>query len=213
MRPDVLWISGLWHGASIERFVNAYTTVSFGDLSTEMWTNALVLNSQGRVVALMALRKQSDDGASVLWTIPEGIADSLSSHLKNYLKISRIESSIAQNPPQYDPAPYWPWIVSAEQSGEWTAHDLSADCFNLINWNKGCYLGQEIVARVHAKIKDHKKRLAMWHTKLDKTEGSVLYSNCQFTMGVLPRSGWNLEGVSYVWNNTHDNDVISLHRI
>lgn len=40
-------------------------------------------------------------------------------------------------------------LIGAEASAQWTPHELNYDLIEAVNFKKGCYRGQEIVARVH----------------------------------------------------------------
>ncbi len=66
--------------------------------------------------------------------------------------------------------------------------------------NKGCYLGQEIVARDQGKVLEHRKRLAISCATHSCVDYTVLYTQSPFTIGVLARSQWKAAGVVYVWD-------------
>jgi len=67
----------------------------------------------------------------------------------------------------------WPWIGESQQ-GHWTPHMLSLQALNAFSVKKGCYPGQEIVARTHFLGKN--KRKLYFIQGLDLTEGMPILS-------------------------------------
>lgn len=51
--------------------------------------------------------------------------------------------------------------VSGEQSGEWIPQNLSLDSLDAVSFKKGCYTGQEVVARLHFKGQSKKRLFAL----------------------------------------------------
>ncbi len=194
----IAMIAGVWQGVAIERFVQSYTTKAYSDLSERDWTEALILDRQGRVITTLALQIQGPQ--AVLFSLPEALYIPLVTHLQIYCKIMRISMHIFPIPSSYTPKTFYPWITQSHLSGVFTAHDLSSDVLGLINFQKGCYVGQEIVVRVQSRVVEHKNRLAMISIQKQVHKYKILYSQNQFTIGVLPRESWGGEDVIYVWD-------------
>ena len=53
-------------------------------------------------------------------------------------------------------------VLSAALSGEFVAQMLNLDCIDAISFNKGCYTGQEVIARAHyrGRVKRRLQRFA-----------------------------------------------------
>ena len=70
-----------------------------------------------------------------------------------------------------------PWIFP-ETSGLFTPHELNLPKLNAVSFNKGCYTGQEIVARMHyrGKLKQHLHLIDLQTTK-DPKPGAKLFLN------------------------------------
>ncbi len=194
---------GLWQGVNRERFVQSYTTQAMSDLSVDHWTEALVLDRQGRVIATCGLRLNTE---SICFAVPESVYAVLEAHLAIYCKMMRVSMTRITEAPLEPSTPkdFTPWITQPRLSGVFTAHDVSGDQIGLINFNKGCYLGQEIVARVHAKVSEHKKRLALVSEVFLDPDFVALYTQGSFHVGVLGRAFWKDDGVIYVWDAHHN---------
>ncbi len=202
MAMGIAILTGVWRGAEIERFVQSYTTRAYSELMEDQWVEALVLDRQGRVIATIALQKHG--ATEVVFAIPEALYGPLEAHLQIYCKMMRVEIKLQIiEGVTYTPKSFYPWLTQAQSSGIFTAHDLSADVLGLINFHKGCYLGQEIVARVQSRVTEHRKRLAMSCATHSCVDYTILYSQSELTIGVLSRSQWKAPGVVYVWDSAN----------
>jgi folate-binding protein YgfZ len=65
--------------------------------------------------------------------------------------------------------------VVPPHSGQHTPQSLNYDQTGHVNFGKGCYTGQEVVARLHYRGKA-KKRLALWRSAGPCTTGNTLFS-------------------------------------
>jgi len=214
MDASIVWTYGLWTGTGVERLIQAYTTRAYSDLSYDRWTEGCILDHQGRVVAILAMKILGL--YEIAFAVPAELSESLVDHLNRFMRFLSVQ--FQWDPPSlcdliYSPPRHYPWLVQVHQVGRFTIHDLSCDVLGLVNFHKGCYLGQEIVARVQSRIVEHKKRFSICHLKLDKSEFEILYSGSQFAMGVLPRLFWSCDGVLHVWDKPENDDMVPLDSI
>jgi folate-binding protein YgfZ len=108
-------------------------------------------NPKGRVICLMTVTR-TPDGYSI--SIPTDLADDIIKRLTMFRFRSKVEFEIL---PDSTPVIMSeniesgvPW-VGLEQSEKFTPHMLNLDLLDAISLDKGCYTGQEIVARTHYK--------------------------------------------------------------
>ncbi len=198
---------------SAKRFVDAYTTRAYTSLFEGVWAFGAILNLQGRVVSLIALLKLNDGSVEMLW--PRSL-HSVEVFLKPYLKINRFVFKRIESASSIELIwpPGAPLFFDDHWVGVFTAHDLSLDLWQWIEWTKGCYLGQEIALRVQMKTQIHKKRLAiLFNDTLDKSSISILYSLVQYTVAVMQRCDWEQQGVAYVWDRSYQKNTIPPHML
>jgi folate-binding protein YgfZ len=130
-------------------------------------------NPKGRVICIMRVRRS--DGGYVL-LLPAELADAV---LKR-LTLFRFRSKVTFEPAQASPADLGiegdtgDWLLGnlkagrpeiwQAQSEEFTPHMLNLDLLGAVSFDKGCYPGQEIVARTHyrgtSKRRTHRFRSA-----------------------------------------------------
>ncbi|NCX93854.1 MAG: folate-binding protein [Gammaproteobacteria bacterium] len=95
---------------------------------------------------------------------------------ERYLCVSDTEPALMHKHPDWDALNLQnglPW-VDATTSGEFFPHDLNLTQFNAVSFQKGCYTGQEIVARMEylGKLKRHLQYVTLPEAKqpLEKVE-------------------------------------------
>ena len=108
-------------------------------------------NPKGRVICLMTVSR-TPDGYSL--SIPTDLTEDIIKRLTMFRFRSKVEfeilpESTAVNMPENIESGI-PWI-GLQQSEKFTPHMLNLDLLDAINFDKGCYTGQEIVARTHYK--------------------------------------------------------------
>jgi folate-binding protein YgfZ len=85
---------------------------------------------------------------------PADMAEDLAKRLTLFRFRSRVDFEIVDEGQTVDPAFLiergYPYIGPA-QSGQFTPHMLNLDLLDALSFDKGCYTGQEIVARTHYK--------------------------------------------------------------
>lgn len=160
----------LLEGAGQQRFLNAHTTSNFTLKNAQA---TALLNGAGRVLAC-AWIEIAPDGLSSLWVLESSTVALLQQHLALAARFAKLRWKELE-PVAIGCQILVPWLQD-RNSGLFTAHDLSLDLLGLIDFDKGCYIGQEIVTRVHSRIKDHKKRLFWITTDFFQDNNSFLYS-------------------------------------
>jgi len=120
-------------------------------LETEAEILAAWCNPKGRVIWFGTVcSTDSGFGLSAL----EETAESIVQRLTMFRFRSKVEFDIVDDGVTVDPTELilggYP-CIGAEQSEQFTPHMLNLDLLNAISFDKGCYTGQEIVARTHYK--------------------------------------------------------------
>ena len=123
-----------------------------------------ICNRQGRVITLFWAIKIDSDTFHLL--MPEMLAEKIQKHLSIFIFRSKVKITLDEpSPTDLESLPkdlIIPWIT-AENSEEYVPQMLSLDLLLAINFKKGCYTGQEIVARMQY-LGKHKRRLALIST-------------------------------------------------
>ncbi|HNP65659.1 MAG TPA: hypothetical protein PKH39_17135, partial [Woeseiaceae bacterium] len=117
-------------------------------------------NPKGRVITLMSVDKQGD---RFVLTVPAELRDDIVRRLTMFRFRAKVEFEPGSNTQTVDLremiASGIPWIGAA-QSEKFTPHMLNLDRLNALSFDKGCYTGQEIVARTHYKGESKRRTLA-----------------------------------------------------
>ena len=139
------------HGADAFSFLQGQLSNDLNKLESESSIPAAWCNPKGRVITLMTVSK-SADGYTL--TVPRELADEIIRRLTMFRFRAKVDFAV--DPAAGDPDPAdsidsgFPWI-GAPQSEKFTPHMLNLDLLGAISLDKGCYTGQEIVARTHYK--------------------------------------------------------------
>jgi folate-binding protein YgfZ len=108
-------------------------------------------NPKGRVICLMTVARTAD-GYSL--AIPTDLTDDIVKRLTMFRFRSKVEFEVLPDSNAVNMAEKIeagiPWI-GPEQTEKFTPHMLNLDLLDAISFDKGCYTGQEIVARTHYK--------------------------------------------------------------
>ena len=193
-------------GKKIREFLHAYTTKNWKDSSFEKIQTAAFLNQKGRVVAIAHLKVLNDTQADCY--LPSESITLLLDHLNQYLKINRISYEIHHNPNidffnqnNTNICPLVPWLI-LEAQALYTAHDLSLDVLNIIDFDKGCYLGQEIAARMDSRVSSFKKRLALIAIEDLPADSIVLARENHKVLTVINIENFSQKASCQVWDNS-----------
>lgn len=177
-------------GDNVLKFCHDYTVSSFLGKEVGSVVPTAFLNKKGRVVATVIVFV--DGRATLSLLLPTEVKTQLLDHLSLYLKFSKIDYEISQ--PSQDFSEFIdletvldrpiPWI-GAHSSALFTPSDLSLDNLKWVDFDKGCYLGQEVVSRMHFKVKKKKKFLALVEGDNISTVLPSCYDSCEQTLAVI----------------------------
>lgn len=158
-----------------------------------------ICNRQGRVITLFWEIKIDDETFHLL--LPTSLAEKVQKHLSVFIFRSKVKITLdAPSSEDLNSLPeslIIPWIID-ENSEEYVPQMLSLDLLGAINFKKGCYTGQEIVARMQY-LGKHKRRLALIkaearedlqvNAKLlndnDQEAGTIVYSDGDQALAVI----------------------------
>lgn len=138
-------------GADALTFLQGQLSNDLRRLETEDALLAAWCNPKGRVIAL--LRVTATEGGYAL-ALPAELADGVARRLAMFR--FRAKADIEILPGETD----WPAsealargepFIGLEQTEKFTPHMLNLDLLDAISFDKGCYTGQEVVARTHYK--------------------------------------------------------------
>lgn len=168
-QSDLADATGLlrFRGADVVKFLQGQLSNDMAALSAERITLAGFHNPQGRVLALLRLAALAPD--HVIALLPAELAESTMTSLRRYVLRAKVaisnESStdaisvLATQLPAAAPvlapaaralniAAGIPQVYGAT-SALFVAQMLNLDCVDAVSFTKGCYVGQEIIARAH----------------------------------------------------------------
>jgi folate-binding protein YgfZ len=138
-------------GPDAAEFLQGQLTNDIGRLDGEDRILAAWCNPKGRVICCGPLRR-IEDGYS--YSIPAGIAEDVVRRLTMFRFRSKVDFDIVDGPQVTDAAALiesgHPFI-GRDQTEQFTPHMLNLDLLDAISFDKGCYTGQEVVARTHYK--------------------------------------------------------------
>ena len=138
-------------GRDASEFLQGQLTNDLRRLETEAEILAAWCNPKGRVIWFGTL-SATDSGFSL--SAPAETAADIVKRLTMFRFRSKVEFDIVAEGGTVDPGFLvqngYPFIGRA-QSEKFTAHMLNLDLLDTINFDKGCYTGQEVIARTHYK--------------------------------------------------------------
>jgi tRNA-modifying protein YgfZ len=169
IQTGTAWAPGLLHfrGADCVKFLQGQLSNDMRSLSNAGWLLAGFHNPQGRVLALLRLLAPAPDHVVAL--LPAELAGTIATALRRYVLRAKVTISAdadtaalaqfaAQSPAAtlpsaadahlLDIAAGMPQVYPAS-SGLFVSQMLNLDCIGAISFDKGCYTGQEIIARTH----------------------------------------------------------------
>ena len=138
-------------GSDAAAFLQGQLTNDVQRLEAEDEILAAWCNPKGRVICCGPLRR-IDGGYA--FRVAADLAEDIVRRLTMFRFRSKVDFDIVDDGDMLDPAmqvasglPY----IGREQSEQFTPHMLNLDLLDAISFDKGCYTGQEVVARTHYK--------------------------------------------------------------
>lgn len=156
-----------FRGADARKFLQGQLSNDVNALASDALMFAGVHNPQGRVLALLRLTAPAPD--HIIALLPAELAETISAGLRRFVLRAKVTISADASSAALEVlAAQVPLVaalldgnararniaagvpqVYASTSGEFVAQMLNLDCIGAISFNKGCYTGQEIIARSH----------------------------------------------------------------
>lgn len=121
------------------QLTNDVEKLSDGDTQLAAWCNP-----KGRVIAIMRVCRRGEGYELVL---PAELADAVVKRLTLFRFRAKVSFAVeaAEAPAPIDGLTF----VGLAQSEKFTPHMLNLDLLDALSFDKGCYTGQEVVARTH----------------------------------------------------------------
>jgi len=146
-------------------FLQGQLTNDLRELEPGVSVRCAWCNPKGRVICTM-LVSMDEDGYSLL--LPAELAEDVVKRLTMFRFRAKVELEIVAAPDSPDPSqlirdgiPY----IGHDQSEKFTAHMLNLDLLDAISFDKGCYTGQEVIARTHYKGASKRRTLRFASTQ------------------------------------------------
>ena len=162
--PDDL-VAVVIQGPDAAHFLQGQLSADVEKLASGSGTLAGLHNPQGRVLAVLRLARTGTEEFVV--HLPHELADTVVRHLRRYVLRAkvRVEQSRTSPVPVDGLADIRQGLpqVYAVTSEMFVAQMLNLDLLGAIAFDKGCYTGQEIIARVHYRgaVKRHMQALRL----------------------------------------------------
>lgn len=171
-------------GIDAANFLQGQLTCDVLKLQDGETTLAAACNRQGRVVANFWLQRVGENFHAKL---PNETIDLLEKHLKKYAVFSKIqfEKKILSEEINYlDLIEKGIALILPATSEQFTPQMIDLQKLGAVSFNKGCYLGQEIVARTEhlGKLKRHLKQIVLDTEKNpgDEIENGVVVNVAEY---------------------------------
>ena len=194
-------------GADALEFLQGQLSNDLKRLETQAEINAAWCNPKGRVIWFGTVRS-TDDGFRL--TVPTELASDMVKRLTMFRFRSKVEFQISSecsdiSKPDLIRAgiPY----VGREQTEQFTPHMLNLDLLDAISFDKGCYPGQEIVARTHYKGAT-KRRTLRFSSEAPVSVGDKVSLDERAVGEVLNTAGNELLAVISV---SHADDTLTIN--
>ena len=181
-------------GSDALDFLQGQLTNDLGRLDAEAEILAAWCSPKGRVIWFGTV-SASDNGFAL--SAPAVTADDIVRRLTVFRFRSKVELAVVDDGATVDPGFLvqngYPFI-GAEQMEQFTPHMLNLDLLDAISLDKGCYTGQEIVARTHYKGAT-KRRTLRFESAAAVSVGDKISDGSRDVGEVLNVAGNDLLGV------------------
>ena len=152
-----------FRGTDAARFLQGQLSADIEKLAPGSSTLAGLHNPQGRVIALLNISRISPEEFQA--RLPAELADSVASRLRKYVLRAKLVIEVLPGEPATRDAldeirAGVPEVYGAT-SETFVAQMLNLDLLDAIAFDKGCYTGQEVIARAHYRGRV-KRRLQRW---------------------------------------------------
>lgn len=185
-------------GAATSTFLQGQVTCDVTKIDEQQSALGAHCDAKGRIQATFHLFKQQDD---YYFLLPKSVAPHLLQCLKKYAVFSKVTLTEIEAHELLEKFKHtlWPdnnWqlqdirngipTIYRETIGEFTPHQINFQLINGISFNKGCYIGQEIIARMHylGKLKQQMYRVS-FSSNQPPVPGTKIYTAQKQEIGML----------------------------
>jgi folate-binding protein YgfZ len=167
-RPDDSLGQIVFRGPDAARFLQGQLSADMEKLDVGGQTLAGLHNPQGRVFALLKVSRATPE--EFLASLPRELVTPVAARLRKYVLRARVrieempEAPGDLSPTSLDEIRAGIPQVYAATSEAFVAQMLNLDLLGAIAFDKGCYTGQEVIARAHYRGRV-KRRLQRWRTE------------------------------------------------
>ena len=162
-------------GKDSVEFLQGQITNDISLLSDDNFIDSAVCNVQGRVIAFFMIKKIEN---GFLIAILDSLSHKFLSHLEKYSVFFKVKMSFSKSiDKRIKIINYETWNeyciengkaeISIDLSEKFTPHELNYHKTNIVNFEKGCFTGQEVIARMHYR---GKLKFALARFKIDSNE-------------------------------------------
>ena len=209
---SIIQISGI----DSAEFLQGQITNDINLASNDKFIDSAICNVQGRVISLFMVRKDAE-GFQII--IDSSLSGKMLHHLKKYAVFFKTEMTIIDTIPKdlvlvsdqewaKDCIEKGKVELNDDLSEKFTPHELNYHNNEIINFQKGCFTGQEVIARMHYRGK-LKFALARFKTKSPSSliRGGLLTNHMGKNIGQVLMFVKN-EGLMSLKNDSHlENDI------
>tara|TARA_A100001388_G_scaffold5792_1_gene4211 strand:+ start:300 stop:998 length:699 start_codon:yes stop_codon:yes gene_type:complete len=176
----------------------------------------VICNLRGQIISLIWLKKQSEESFDLI--LDGSIIDKTFDTLKKYKVFFKSEMFIIDEVSKHaEIVDFAKWKSNCINNGLceinsltselFTPHDLGYQNLDVINFEKGCYTGQEVVARMHYRAKLKTGLLLIYSSDLNSMkEGSSLYDKENKVLGKIA-SKFETNSLIFLKNKSNLKDI------
>ena len=149
-------------GPDSAKFLQGQLSADTEALAVGASTIAGFHNPQGRVIAVLAVSRPAAD--EFLVALPLELAETVAQRLRKFVLRAKVRIEVAGSspaPPDIAAVRAGTPQVYAATSEQFVAQMLNLDVLGAISFTKGCYTGQEVIARAHYRGRV-KRRMQRW---------------------------------------------------
>lgn len=140
-------------GPDAEKFLQGQVTCNVLLLQENILQWCALCNRKGRVIASFPIIKKAD---YFLMVLSEPMIEIVEKALGKYARFSKVTLTPCHSDHSEESPDGNVELITPETSEQFTPHKLNYHLIpGMIDFNKGCYTGQEIIARVHYLSKKH----------------------------------------------------------
>lgn len=185
-------------GAATSTFLQGQVTCDVTKVTEQESALGAHCDAKGRIQATFHLFKHQED---YYFLLPKSVVPHLLHCLKKYAVFSKVALTELEAPELLEKFKRTLWsdnnwqlqdirkgipTIYSEVIGEFTPHQINFQLINGISFNKGCYIGQEIIARMHylGKLKQQMYRIS-FSSDQAPIPGTKIYTAQKQEIGIL----------------------------